>query len=482
MLSVITKIWDVLFNNVLAQPAIFIGLIVVVGYALLKRKWYEILAGFIRTVVGYMILQAGAGLLKNTVSPLLDGIQKKWAIDAVVIDPNFGFTAAQSALESIGITTSFAMITLLIAFIWNILLVFFRKLTKVRTLFTTGHIMVKQSAVATWIVFLLIPSMRNMGGIVLIGLLIGTYWSVFSNLTVEATQELTEGSGFAIGHQQMVGVWFAYRFGHIFAGRKKGEKQEQKELKLGGAMKVLDDYVVSTTLLMLLFFGVIMVIIGPEVLKELDAANFSAGLSFPVYIFQRCASFAVDLVILRTGIRMFVGEMVESFNGISNSVLKGSMPAVDCAATYSFGDPNAVTLGFLFGAVGQVIAIAGLLIFKSPLMIIPGFVPLFYDNATIGLYANLKGGIKALIACCIGSGLLQVLGSAAAILLFQMSSFGGYVGNLDWGTLWPVMGVVMKYLMVPGIVLCIIGMLIIPQLQYRNNKENYFSMGMEEDE
>ena len=480
MLSFITKIWDVLFNNVLAQPAIFIGLIVVVGYALLKRKWYEILAGFIRTVVGYMILQAGASLLKGTVSPLLNGIQQKSAIDAVVIDPNFGFTAANSALESIGITTSFAMLTLLIAFVWNIVLVFFRKFTKVRTLFTTGHIMVKQSAVATWIIFLLVPSMRNMWGIVLIGFLIGTYWSVFSNLTVEATQELTEGSGFAIGHQQMLGVWFAHKFGHVFVGKDK--KKKDKEIKLGGAMKILEDYVVSTTLLMLLFFGVIMIIIGPDILRELDKANFGAGLSFPVYIFQRCASFAVDLVILRTGIRMFVGEMVESFNGISNSVLKGSMPAVDCAATYSFGDPNAVTLGFLFGAVGQVIAIAGLLIFKSPLMIIPGFVPLFYDNATIGLYANLKGGIKALVVFCMGSGLLQVLGSAFAIGLFQMSSFGGYVGNLDWATLWPAMGVVIKYLTVPGIILCILGMLLIPQLQYRKNKENYFSMGIEEEE
>ncbi len=479
-MNVITNIWNVVFNNVLSQPAIFIGLIVVLGYALLKRKWYEILAGFIRTVVGYMILQAGAGLLKNTVTPLLNGIQQKWSIEAVVIDPNFGFTAANSALESIGITTSFAMVTLLIAFIWNIGLVFFRKYTKVRTLFTTGHIMVKQSAVATWIVFLLIPGLRNMGGIVLIGLLIGTYWSVFSNLTVEATQELTEGAGFAVGHQQMLGVWFAYKFGGLFKG-KKNEGEESKELHLGGAMKILDDYVVSTTLLMLLFFGVIMIIIGPDLLRELDAGNFAKGLSFPVYIFQRCASFAVDLVILRTGIRMFVGEMVESFNGISSSILKGSLPAVDCAATYSFGDPNAVTLGFLFGAVGQIIAIAGLLIFKSPLMIIPGFVPLFYDNATIGLYANMKGGLKALIACCVGSGVLQVLGSAVGIILFKMAPFGGYVGNLDWATLWPVMGLVIKYLTVPGIVLCIIGMLIIPQIQYRNNKKEYFSLGLDEE-
>lgn len=480
MLAVITYLWKLIFNNILSQPAIFIGLIVALGYSLMRRRWYQVAAGFIKAVVGYMILQAGAGLLKGTVSPLLNGISRKWSIDAAVIDPNFGFTAAGSALESIGITTSFAMLTLLIAFIWNILLIFFRRYTKVRTLFTTGHIMVTQSAVATWIVFLLVPSLRNMAGILLVGLLIGTYWSVFSNLTVEATQELTGGSGFAVGHQQMLGIWFAYRFGGFFAGSKNGRKKKHGKLTMSGGFQILEDYVVSTTLLMLLFFGLIMVIIGPGLLRELDPANFAPDLSFPVYIFQRCASFAVDLVILRTGIRMFVGEMVESFNGISNSILKGSLPAVDCAATYSFGDPNAVTLGFLFGALGQALAIAGLLIFRSPLMIIPGFVPLFYDNATIGLYANMKGGMKGLIVCCTACGLLQILGSATAILLFSMAPFGGYVGNLDWAVLWPLMGAVIKLLTVPGILLCIAGMLVIPQLQYKKNKENYFDLGMEE--
>ena len=154
-MNLVTSIWNVMFNNILSQPAIFIGLIVVAGYLLLKRKWNEIAAGFIKTVVGYQILQLGIASLRDTVDPLLRGIWQEWSLKAVVLDPNFGLTAANSGLESIGITISFSMLTLLIAFVWNIVLVFFRKYTKVRTLFTTGHIMVKQSAVATWIIFLL---------------------------------------------------------------------------------------------------------------------------------------------------------------------------------------------------------------------------------------------------------------------------------------------------------------------------------------
>lgn len=471
-MELINTIWGLFFNNVISRPAIFIGLIVVVGYILLKKKWYEVLAGFIKAAVGYMILQVGAKNLLGTVNPLLTGLKTKLNIDAVVIDPNFGFSAAQAALNSVGESLSYAMLTLLIAFVWNILLVLFRKHTKIRTLFTTGHIMVKQAAVATWIVFLLLPEMRGMVGISLTGLLIGTYWSVFSNLTVEATNDLTDNAGFAIGHQQMLGVWFADKFSSKLGSKDKGVDK----FELSGALKLFDDYVVSTTIIMLAFFGIVILLVGEDVLREVDAANFPGSLSYYVYIFEKCASFAVNLTILKTGVRMFVNELVVSFEGISSSVLKGSIPAVDCAATYGFGAPNAITLGFIFGAIGQVLAITLLIVFRSPLMIIPGFVPLFYDNATLGLYANNKGGFKALIIICLGSGLLQVLGSAVAIGLFQMAPFGGYVGNLDWATIWPVIGYAVKYLAVPGIVVVILGMLMIPQLQYRRNKENYFEV------
>lgn len=470
----VLSVWNVIFNNVISIPSIFIGLIVVVGYILMKKKWYEVAAGFIRTVVGYMILQVGSSQLKATITPLLNGIQQKWGIAAAVMDPNIGMAAGQSALESIGITTSFATLALLIAFLWNILLVALRKYSKIRTLFTTGHIMVQQTAVATWIVLFLLPPLRNIWGVLLTGILIGTYWSVFSNLTVEPTQELTEDSGFAIGHQQMLSIWVVSKFASVFRSRgNNGE--EEKQIKLSGAAKVLDDYVVSTTVIMLIFFGVVMVIIGPEILAELDS-TYASGVSFAVYIFQKCASFAVDLVILKTGIRMFVNEMVESFNGISSSALKGSIPAVDCAATLSFGNPNASTLGFLFGALGQVIAIVGLLVFQSPIMVIPGFVPLFFDNATIGLYAEMKGGIRGLVVCCVISGVIQVLGSAAAIGLFQLASFGGYPGNLDWATVWLLVGGVLRTLAVPGAILCILAMLVIPQIQYRHHKDTYFQM------
>ena len=72
----------------------------------------------------------------------------------------------------------------------------------------------------------------------------------------------------------------------------------------------------------------------------------------------------------------------------------------------------AYSIGFLCGAVGQFIAIGVLILLQSPVLVIAGFVPVFFDNATIAVYANNKGGMKAAMILPFISGLCQVFGSA----------------------------------------------------------------------
>ena len=467
----IIYIWEFFQNNILTKPAFFIGFIVLIGYLLLKRPFYDALAGFIKATVGYLILNVAAGGLVSNFRPILAGLKDRFNLQAAVIDPYFGQTAAQEAIGNIGKSFSMMMVVLLIAFLFNLVLVLLRKFTKVRTVFITGHVMVQQSATALWLVFFCFPNLSNMGVVVMLGLLLGTYWAVFSNLTVEPCQDLTEGGGFAIGHQQMLGVWITDKI----AGKIGNSKKSIEDLELPGFLSIFSDNVVATGILMTVFFGIIMGILGPDLMHTIDK-GFDQNTNFLFYILEKSLNFAVYLSILQMGVRMFVSELTESFQGISNKILPGSVPAVDCAATYGFGHPNAVTIGFLFGAVGQFIAIIGLVVFQSPVLIISGFVPLFFDNATFAVFANRKGGLKAAMIIPFVSGVIQVLGGAFAAYYFGLAQFGGWHGNFDWDTLWPVVGVLMDKFAYVGVGIAVVGMLLIPQIQYFKNKKGYFKL------
>ena len=463
-------IWLGFVNNILAKPEFFIGIIVFIGYLLLKKPFYEAFAGFIKATVGYMILNVGAGGLVTTFRPILAGLNGRFGLNAAVIDPYFGLNAVNTALESIGMTTSWTMIALLIGFILNIVLVLLRPVTKIRTLFITGHIMVQQATTATWIIFFAFPQYRNAVGGILIGVFVGVYWAVASNLTVGPTQRLTDNAGFAIGHQQMFAVWFADKV----AAKIGNPKKRLDDINLPNWLSIFHDNIVATGTLMLFFFGVIMIILGEPYLREIDK-TFVDTVALPTYIVSKSLMFSVYLAVLMIGVRMFVAELTASFQGISSRILPGVLPAVDCAAVYGFGSPNAVLFGFVCGALGQFIAIAGLLIFKSPILIITGFVPVFFDNATIAVFADKRGGARAAAILSFLSGILQVAGGAIAIIIFGLGGFGGWHGNIDQSTVWVIQGVLINKFHLIGYVLVIASMLAIPWIQYKraSSPESY---------
>ena len=63
-------IWEFFQNNILTKPQFFIGFIVFIGYLLLQRPIYEAIAGFIKAVVGYMILNVASGGLVGNFRPV----------------------------------------------------------------------------------------------------------------------------------------------------------------------------------------------------------------------------------------------------------------------------------------------------------------------------------------------------------------------------------------------------------------------------
>jgi ascorbate PTS system EIIC component len=456
-------------NKFLGQAPLLLGVVVFIGYLLLKKKWYQALAGFIKTYVGFKILQVGTGGLVKTFKPIIESLSTRYNIEAFVIDPYFGQTSATEFLDTVN-SLAFVGYVMMIAFALNILLVAFRKITKVRTLFITGHIMYQQSAVLLWAMYWVIQGTGgdpvSPGLLVVVGLLMGTYWSVMSNLIIEPTQEVTDGAGFTIGHQQMFGSWVATKV----ASKIGNKEHDVNKVKTPGFLSILNDNVVANALIMTLFVGIIMVVLGEQTFDYNRDKYF-----FGTYVWETCAYFAVYITILQTGVRMFVSELTTSFEGISNKLLKGSIPAVDCAVVFGFS-PLAPTYGFIFGFFGQLLAIGILILLKSPILIIAGFICLFFDNGTLAVFANKFGGRRAAAIIPFCAGLIQVFGSALVLSFLQgPAEIIGWMGMFDWATLFAGITILSKFggIIVPIVITVLL--LIIPQLQYRrSDKEKYF--------
>jgi PTS system ascorbate-specific IIC component len=456
-------------NKFLGQAPLLLGTVVFIGYMLLGKKWYESLAGFIKTYVGFKILQVGTGGLVGTFRPIIEALTSKFGITALVIDPYYGQTSATEMLDSVS-SLQYVGYVMIIAFILNIIYVGFRKYTKIRTLFITGHIMYQQSAVLLWALYWVLQGVGGLevtwGIVIVSGLLIGTYWGVASNLIIEATNEVTDGAGFTIGHQQMFGSWIAYKVAGKIGDKEKGVDN----MEFPGWLSILNDNIVSNVLIMSLFVGGIMFVVGPS--------NFAYDTNkyfFITFVFEKTAYFAVYIAIIQMGVRMFVSELTNSFQGISNKLLPGSVPAVDCAVTFGFA-PNAVMYGFIFGFFGQMLAIGTLILFQSPILIIAGFIALFFDNGTLAIFANKAGGRRAAAIIPFFAGMIQVFGSAWVLsVLVDSPLIVGWMGMFDWATLWAgttvltsVAGIIIPILLIPLL-------LVIPQLQYRRHKDTYFT-------
>jgi PTS system ascorbate-specific IIC component len=475
-MDLIIKYWTFFATNVLTVPAYFIGLIVLIGYVLLRKPWYEVLAGFIKATVGYLILGVGSGGLVNNFRPILVGLKDRFNLTATVIDPYFGQNAVTAGLTAIGKSFSAVMTLLLIAFILNILLVALKKWTKLRSIFTTGHVQLQQASTAFWLILFVFPALQETQYLIIMGLVLGVYWAVGSNLTVEYTQDLTEGAGFCVAHQQMFGIAVFTELSKKFFGKNK---QRLEDLKLPGFLSIFNENMVATAILMTFFFGIILVVLGEPYL--LEKAFMKPGASFFFYILTTSLNFAVYLAILQLGVRTFVTELTQSFQGISTRLLPGAVAGIDCAAIYGFGSPNAVTIGFLFGALGQFLAIMSLIWLKSPVLIIAGFVPVFFDNATIAVFANNKGGVKAAMVMPFIAGLCQVYGSALIASFVGLAAYGGYLGMWDWAVVWPAFTYFLHFMAqfgdivgFVGVAIIVIGMLAIPQIQYARHKDTYF--------
>ncbi len=432
------QIIDLFFEGFLGEPSIFLGFITLVGYIALGRNVAQIVAGVIKTIVGFRILQAGTGLLVRNFRPILNAFVEKFGVQGVFLSPEGGgLPAATSALEKVDVgggasAYSWVGYTLVFAFLLNVLFVALRKITKMNSVYVTGHLMFIHSVVATWISYSIL-GFGVVGTVAVSSLFLALYWGYTGTMLLKPTNEITGGAGFTIGHQQMFGDWIAYKLGPVVGDPKKSI--EEYADKLPSSLKILQDKVVSSGIIMFIFIGTIMLLMGPATIETMDGLP---GKNWVTRVILTTLAFPVALSLIMLGVKMFVTEIQTSFEGIRQKLLPGAAVGIDAAAIYGFAHPVTILFGFLFGALGSFIGVGTLILFSSPILAIPGFIAMFFDNATIAVFANKFGGARAVVIFCTLSGFIQITVGAfmAHWTGLAYADFPGWINNLDFETIW----------------------------------------------
>lgn len=375
-----------LFVSIASQPAILVALIALLGLVLQKKKAADVIQGTVKTMVGFLVLVGGAGIISNSLTPFAKMFQSAIGVQGVV--------PSNEAVVAIALV-KYGSLTAMIMLVGMIVNVCLARFTRFKYIFLTGQAMLYMSCLSA---IILVSAGMGTGWetILLGGLFEGTLLSVTPALTQPFMRKITGNDKVAMGHTGNMGYASAGLIGKWFGNKK----HSTEDINFPKGLSFLRDSTVSISLLMGIVYIVLAIIAGPSFVET----KLSAGNNYIVFAIIQAGTFAAGFVVVLQGVRMILAEIVPAFQGIAKKLVPNSKPALDVPIIFPYA-PNAVLLGFFTTFIVCVICMF-IMVGLHTTVILPGVVGCFFCGAAAGIYGNATGGIRGAILGSIFNGLL----------------------------------------------------------------------------
>ncbi|MCV9878166.1 PTS sugar transporter subunit IIC [Brenneria izbisi] len=386
--------------DVLGQASILVSLIAMIGLIALKKSPGKVITGTLKTLLGFLVLLAGANIIVATLTFLGEIFQQGFNMRGIVTDVG---AIAGIAQKTLGRETALIMV---IAFVINIVIARF---TPFKYIFLTGQASLWMATVCSVIGYM--GGLRGMELILLGGVIAGLMAVLMPAMAQPIVRKITGSDDIALGHFCTIGYIVQAGVARVTGDASKSTE----DLELPQAFSFLQDTYLSMMVVMIPIYLIPAVAAGPDVV-----AAYSNGVNYLVYAFIQSIQFVVGVYVLLAGVRLLLAEIVPAFRGIALRIVPNAVPALDCPVLFPYA-PNAVIIGFIATTVGAII---GMFLFPTVglAMILPGMLTNFFAGGTAGIFANAVGGRRGAIIGGVFHGLFITL--LPALLLPLLGQFG----------------------------------------------------------
>lgn len=371
--------------DVLSQPAILVALIAFIGLVVQKKPVSVITSGTIKTILGFLILSAGAGVVVQSLEPFGKIFQHAFGVQGVV--PN-NEAIISIALKKYGTTAALIMV---FGMLVNILIARF---TNLKYIFLTGHHTFYMAAFLA--ILLTVGQIKGTWTIIFGSIILGLIMAVFPALAQPTMRKITGNDQVALGHFGTVSYWAAGEIGKCFRGKSKSTE----EIKFPKGLSFLRESTISISLTMIALYLIASLCAGVGYVHD----KVSDGQNFLVFSLIQGVTFAAGVFIILTGVRLILAQIVPAFKGISEKLVPHSKPALDCPIVFPYAQ-NAVLIGFFVSFLTGVLGMFVMFLIGG-VVILPGVVPHFFLGATSGVFGNARGGVKGAVAGSMVNGIL----------------------------------------------------------------------------
>ncbi|HAR5830117.1 TPA: PTS ascorbate transporter subunit IIC [Staphylococcus pseudintermedius] len=425
-----------LIVDVLSQPAILVALIAFIGLVVQKKPVSVVTSGTIKTILGFLVLSAGAGVVVQSLEPFGKIFQHAFGVQGVV--PN-NEAIISIALEKYGTTAALIMV---FGMLVNILIA---RVSNLKFIFLTGHHTFYMAAFLA--IILTVGHIKGVLTVILGALILGLIMAVFPALAQPTMRKITGNDQVALGHFGTVSYWAAGEVGKLF----KGHSKSTEEINFPKGLSFLRESTISISLTMILLYLIASLFAGVGYVHD----EISKDQNFIVFSLIQGVTFAAGVFIILTGVRLILAEIVPAFKGISEKLVPHLKPALDCPIVFPYAQ-NAVLIGFFVSFLTGVLGMFVMFLIGG-VVILPGVVPHFFLGATSGVFGNARGGIKGAVA---GSALNGLLITFLPLLFLPFLGDLGLASTTFSDTDFLVVGIVfgniVKYLGIVGLVIGII--------------------------